>query len=110
VTSQPRKSKVPFRNRSPSGWWIFDEVEYWVSNRQRRLTRKSRCLVWINTRIIRTRHTERPSLWARPVIHPKRTGASGDLGASLCYCRSTRTSKMEQRFCGRNDDASRSHG
>lgn len=51
----PRKSKIPFRNRSRSGWWIYDEVEQWVSNRQRPLTDRSRCLVWVNTRIIRAK-------------------------------------------------------
>jgi len=76
VTSQPRKSKVPFRNRSPSGWWIFDEVEYWVSNRQRRLTRKSRCLVWINTRIIRAKDRDqayRKALALGQAGHPSET-------------------------------------
>jgi hypothetical protein len=52
----PRKSKIPFRNRSESGWWIYEEVEQWVSKRQRKLTAKSKCLVWVNTRIIRSKN------------------------------------------------------
>ena len=54
----PQKSKVPIRNRSESGWWIFDEVEQWVSNRQRKLTRGSRCPVWVNTRILRAKNRD----------------------------------------------------
>src|SRR4051812_30380517 len=48
-----RKSKIPHRNQSPSGWWLFREVQQWVSKRQKKLALKSRCLVWENTRIIK---------------------------------------------------------
>ncbi|WP_152032869.1 hypothetical protein [Ereboglobus luteus] len=48
----PRKKQIPYRNQSPTGWWIYEEIEQWVSNRQKRLTPNSRCLVWQNTRII----------------------------------------------------------
>ena len=48
-----RRKKVPFRNKNHTGWWIFTEVEQWVSNRQKKLTTNSRCLVWENTRLIR---------------------------------------------------------
>jgi hypothetical protein len=51
----PTKSKIPYRNRSPSGWWFFREVQQWVSFRQTKLTAKSCCLVWENTRIIRAK-------------------------------------------------------
>jgi len=47
------RAKVLFRNRNHTGWWVFSEVQYWVSNRQSKLTDKSRCLVWENTRLIR---------------------------------------------------------
>jgi len=46
-------SKVPYRNRNHTGWWIYAEVEYWVSTRQKKLLPGSRCLVWENTRLIR---------------------------------------------------------
>lgn len=53
-----RQSKIPFRNRSQSGWWIFREVQQWVSRRQQKLTDESRCLVWENTRLIRARNRD----------------------------------------------------
>jgi hypothetical protein len=53
-----RKSKIPFRNRSQSGWWIFREVQQWVSRRQQKLTDDSRCQVWENTRLIRARNRD----------------------------------------------------
>lgn len=53
-----RKSNIPFRNRSQSGWWIFREVQQWVSRRQQKLTDDSRCKVWENTRLIRARNRD----------------------------------------------------
>ncbi len=50
-----QKAKVPFLNRSETGWWVFNEVQQWVSNGKRRLSRASRCLVWVNTRIVRAK-------------------------------------------------------
>jgi hypothetical protein len=47
------KSKIPSRNQNWTGWWVYEEVEQWVSKRQRKLLPKSKCLVWVNTRIIR---------------------------------------------------------
>jgi ribosomal protein L15E len=54
----PRRSKVPFQNKSHSGWWIFREVEQWVSKRQKTLLPSSRCLVWENTRLLRAKNRE----------------------------------------------------
>ncbi len=54
----PSRAKIPFRNSNHSGWWIYREVEYCVSRRQRGLTDSSRCLVWENTRLIRARNRE----------------------------------------------------
>ena len=51
----PPKSKVPVRNRSETGWWVFNEVTQWVSNRKRRLSHESRFLVWVNTRILQAK-------------------------------------------------------
>ena len=53
-----RQTKIPFRNQSRSGWWIFREVQQWVSRRQQKLTGDSRCLVWENTRLIRARNRD----------------------------------------------------
>lgn len=54
----PKQSKIPHRNRNHSGWWIFREVEQWISDRQKTLTPNSRCLVWQNTRLIRARNRD----------------------------------------------------
>lgn len=54
----PKKSKIPPRNLSPTGWWIYNEVEHWVSNRQKKLSVHSRTLVWENTRIIKAKNRE----------------------------------------------------
>ena len=51
-------SKVPFRNKNHTGWWIFCEVEQWVSNRQKTLSPTTRCLTWENTRLIRAKSRE----------------------------------------------------
>jgi hypothetical protein len=53
-----RQTKIPFRNRSQSGWWIFREVQQWVSRRQQKITDESRCQVWENTRLIRARNRD----------------------------------------------------
>jgi uncharacterized protein DUF4288 len=72
----PRRSKVPFRNRNHSGWWIFTEVEQWVSKRQTKLSDTSRCLVWENTRLIRARNREeayRKAMSLGQAGHPSQT-------------------------------------
>ena len=51
-------SKVLSKNKSPTGWWIYCEVEQWVSNRQKTLSPTSRCLVWENTRLLRAKSRE----------------------------------------------------
>lgn len=51
----PLRPKIPDRNRSHSEWWIFREVQQWVSSRQKSLSEVSRCPVWENTRLIRAR-------------------------------------------------------
>ncbi len=56
----PRGAKIPHRNLSPSGWWVFIEVQQWVSDRQGKAGLKpgSRCKVWKNTRLIRAKDRE----------------------------------------------------
>ena len=48
-------TQVLFRNRSPSGWWVFCEVLQWVP--ANRVSAK-RFPVWENTRLIRARDRE----------------------------------------------------
>src|SRR3954471_6019897 len=69
----PPRSKVPVRNQSFSGWWIFREVKYWVSSRQKKLLRNSRCLVWENTRLIRARNREEAYRKALAVARAERS-------------------------------------
>lgn len=72
----PPRAKVPFRNRNHSGWWVFSEVEYWVSQRQPKLTDNSRCLVWENTRLIRASGRDaayRKAMRLAGVGHPSKT-------------------------------------
>jgi hypothetical protein len=52
------RKAVAHRNRNHTGWWIFREVEQWVSKRQKKLSPGSRCLVWENTRLIRAANRE----------------------------------------------------
>lgn len=54
----PQRTKVAFANRNHSGWWIFREVEQWVSKRQKTLSPNSRCPVWENTRLIRAKNRQ----------------------------------------------------
>jgi len=71
----PKRLKVPFRNKSHSGWWIFREVEQWVSNRKT-LSSSSRCPVWENTRLIRARSREeayRKAMKLGQAGHPSKT-------------------------------------
>jgi hypothetical protein len=52
------KTKIPFRNRSPFGWWIasyIERFEYYDENKNN-LARK--CLAWENTVLIRARTRE----------------------------------------------------
>jgi hypothetical protein len=106
----PRASKVPFRNRSESGWWIFDEVEQWVSNRQRRLTDQSRCLVWVNTRIVRAKNRAeayRKAIALGRIGHPSKTrgGEWRFAGISMRgYCPAV-GGVCQEALCGAGDGA-----
>lgn len=71
-----KRIEIPYRNRNHTGWWIFTEVEQWVSNRQKKLFPKSRCLVWENTRLIRAKSREqayRKALAYGRQWHPSKT-------------------------------------
>ena len=81
----PRTSKVAFANKSPAGWWVFREVEQWVSDRQKKLSPQSRCLVWENTRLLQAKN--RDEAYRKAV----KLGAAGH---------PSRTKKGEWRFAG----------
>jgi hypothetical protein len=49
---------IPWANRNRTGWWIFEEVEQWVSNRQKKLSPTSRCLVRLNLRLVQAKSRE----------------------------------------------------
>ena len=69
-------SKVPYKNKSPTGWWVFSEIEQWVSNRQKTLSPTSRCLTWENTRLIRAKTREeayRKAMELGRCGHPSKT-------------------------------------
>jgi hypothetical protein len=46
MPNKPKKSKIRWAHRDHTGWWIFCEVEQWVSNRQKKLKPTSRCAVY----------------------------------------------------------------
>jgi hypothetical protein len=81
----PKKSKIAFRNRNHTGWWIFCEVEQWVSHRQKKLSKNSRCFVWENTRLIRA--TNRDQAYKKAL----KLGAEGH---------PSQTNRGEWRFAG----------
>jgi hypothetical protein len=51
-----RSAKIPYRNLTPFGWWIYRELEQWTPATQN--TKTKRCLVWENTRIIKARNRD----------------------------------------------------
>ena len=53
-----KQSEIPFRNRNATGWWVYGEIEYWVSKRRRKLAPNHRVPVWENTRIVQARSRE----------------------------------------------------
>jgi hypothetical protein len=50
--------KAPYSNKNHTGWWIFGEVQQWVSRRKKKLSATSRCSVWENTRLVRAKNRE----------------------------------------------------
>jgi hypothetical protein len=49
------KPRIAHRHKNHTGWWLFNEVEQWVSDRQKKLTSRSRCRVYENLRLVRAR-------------------------------------------------------
>lgn len=74
----PKESKIPHRNRNHTGWWIFNEVEQWVSDAQKKLSDHSRCPVWINTRLLRAKNRKKAYKKAMKLCqtgHPSKTNS-----------------------------------
>ena len=72
----PKKSKIPSRNKSSTGWWLYREVEQWVSDRQKKITPNSKFPIWENTRIIKAKnrdHALSKALKLSGVGYPMRT-------------------------------------
>ena len=72
----PKKSSIPHRNRNYTGWWVFNEVEQWLPNKQKKVSPTSRSPVWENTRLIRA--TTRDEAYKKAVRlchsgHPSKT-------------------------------------
>jgi hypothetical protein len=53
-----RKTRIAHRNKNHTGWWIFCEVEQWVSDRQRKPSPRSRYRVYENIRLLRAKNRE----------------------------------------------------
>ena len=71
-----KRHHIPNANRNQTGWWVFCEVQQWVSKRQRNLSPTSRCLVWENMRLIRAKSREvafRKALKLGRVGYPSKT-------------------------------------
>ena len=71
-----KKRPIPHRNQNLPGWWIFSEVQQWVSKRQNLLAPGSKCLVWENIRLIKALSREEAYVKARRMwwrAHPIET-------------------------------------
>ena len=55
MSSKSRKIQT---KDSAEGWWIYEELEYWVSKRQKTLTSNSKCKVWANIRIVKAKNID----------------------------------------------------
>jgi Domain of unknown function (DUF4288) len=44
--------KIPYRNQSPTSWWIYSEIEFFVATSRKKSSPNAKHLVWENTRII----------------------------------------------------------
>ena len=53
-----RKNKIPFQNRSHSGWWIASYIERFEYYDKDKSNIARRCLAWENTVLIRARSRE----------------------------------------------------
>src|SRR6478672_13717402 len=51
--TQRKADQVPFRNRSPYGWWIATYLERFEYDDENKRNSGRRCLAWENTVLIR---------------------------------------------------------
>ena len=49
----PRKQSIPYRNRSPYGWWVASYLERFEYKDARPTNTRSKCLAWENTILVR---------------------------------------------------------
>ena len=71
----PKAPKIPSRNQSHSGWWIFSELEHWVA-KGKGLSPRGRYPDWENTRLLRAKNREeayRKALKLGRAGHPSKT-------------------------------------
>jgi len=71
-----RRKQPAHRSRNHTGWWIFCEVEQWTSNRQKKLSPRSRCRVYENMRLLRATSREeayRKAMKLGRTGHPSKT-------------------------------------
>jgi hypothetical protein len=69
--------KIPLRNRNHTGWWLYGEVEYHVTRRQKKLVPGSQCLVWENLRLIKAGNRDqayRKAIKLSSEVSPSKTG------------------------------------
>ncbi|MCG3150304.1 MAG: hypothetical protein PCFJNLEI_03787 [Verrucomicrobiae bacterium] len=54
-----KKREIRWGNKNHTDWWVFEEVQQWVSKRQKKLSPSTRCLVYINLRVVRAKSREK---------------------------------------------------
>lgn len=52
------KRKIPWRNKTPYGWWIASYAQRFEWKDDRRPTNRSKCLYWENTVILKAKDRE----------------------------------------------------
>jgi len=55
LMAQRKKAKVPYRNRSPFGWWIASYLERFEYYDEDKKNLDRRCLAWENTVLVKAR-------------------------------------------------------
>ncbi len=68
------KRKIPFRNRTPYGWWIASYIQRLEWKDARPVTHRSKCLCWENTVILKARDREAAFLKATASAQSSATG------------------------------------
>jgi hypothetical protein len=58
VVDMAKKTDIPYAHKNHTGWWLYCEVQQWVSNRKTKLSAAQRCPVWENMRLVRAKDRE----------------------------------------------------